>query len=894
MIKKAFGALKEEFGLKKVIAILILLASMGFLLTQNDGLKYSSNYFNNEHISQITHREYLPYKRNDEKMQKVKDDELRYKLNIGTTNLADMRGNSVCEQTFQAQEKQVKSANLVFISSAGAQTSGEVLVEIIDKNGKTLCSSVMPAGSVKHNTPTLFDFVEDNSKVNKAKLLQGKFHMEKLKGRPINKGEEYTLRVSAKNVKSPGTFGICLTGEKYNDDFKLTVNGEDQGQTRLFATIAYIHLPKLIVAIFVLGYLLGLLLVLLPLKHISEALSRRWKREIDLNKWILRCMYVVMPFMLYWMNGKAMGSRLVSILQLLRSVYGLWNIAVLIGLWLLVYLICNRTKYSVIILTVIGFIFATANYLLVMFRNQPLSAADFLSIGTAMDVAASYSLVFTKQFLWIVVFATLFIAVPIGLTSYKGLSLKKRGVLLLVTAVLCGSGYYTLYETNYLQTNGLFVSGFDPSRSYKYKGAAFCFVMTTTQIKVEKPEGYSAEEAAKIMAEYPSDPAPKTTVPTKQQPNVIAIMNESFSDLGINGELKTSGPYMPYFYSLKENAVHGIMHASVFGGGTANSEFEFLTGNSMGFIPFRTVPYTIYIREDAPSLATTMKDSGYCGNIAFHPGHVTSYNRDNVYPKLGFDEFISLDKLQNPKRIRAFVSDAYDFDVIKQQYEQQRASGKKDPFFLFNVTIQNHGQYMTANGMVPRSIDVEDSAIKSDEQTEQFINLMKLSDDAFKDLVEYFKKVKEPTVILMFGDHQPNVGDLFFDTMKDRMDPNMDPVEKSETRYKVPFIIWANYDIQEKDDVEISANYLRPYLLQTVGASMTGHDKFLMDTYKQIPVRTANCFRGANGVLYPYSASSPYDEAMRKYQIVQYNNLVDQKNRVNDFFYLKKGQKGNN
>ena len=73
MIKKAFGALKEEFGLKKVIAILILLASMGFLLTQNDGLKYSSNYFNNEHISQITHREYLPYKRNDEKMQKVKD-----------------------------------------------------------------------------------------------------------------------------------------------------------------------------------------------------------------------------------------------------------------------------------------------------------------------------------------------------------------------------------------------------------------------------------------------------------------------------------------------------------------------------------------------------------------------------------------------------------------------------------------------------------------------------------------------------------------------------------------------------------------------------------------------------------------------------------------------------
>jgi phosphoglycerol transferase MdoB-like AlkP superfamily enzyme len=416
--------------------------------------------------------------------------------------------------------------------------------------------------------------------------------------------------------------------------------------------------------------------------------------------------------------------------------------------------------------------------------------------------------------------------------------------------------------------------------------------MTTTQIKVEKPEGYSAEEAAKIMAEYPSDPAPKTTVPTKQQPNVIAIMNESFSDLGINGELKTSGPYMPYFYSLKDDAIHGVMHASVFGGGTANTEFEFLTGSTMGFIPFRTVPYTIYIRDKTPSLATTMKSSGYCGNIAFHPGNVTSYNRDNVYPNLGFDEFISLDKLVKPERIRAFVSDSYDYKVIEEQYEKHRKSGEKTPFFLFNVTIQNHGQYMTANGMVPRSIDVEDNTIKSDEQTEQFINLMKISDDAFRDLVNYFKKVDEPTVILMFGDHQPNVGDLFFKTMKDRMDPDMDPVEKSETRYKVPFIIWANYDIKEQNNVEISANYLRAYMLQSVGASMTGHDKFLMDTYKQIPVRTANCYRGANGVLYPYSATSPYDEAMRKYQIVQYNDLIDQKNRVDEFFYLQNNQKG--
>ena len=163
---------------------------------------------------------------------------------------------------------------------------------------------------------------------------------------------------------------------------------------------------------------------------------------------------------------------------------------------------------------------------------------------------------------------------------------------------------------------------------------------------------------------------------------------------------------------------------------------------------------------------------------------------------------------------------------------------------------------------------------------------MKISDDAFKDLLSYYKKESEPTIVVMFGDHEPRLGDSFYSALKGR---NSDEtgLQRLERRYKVPFVIWGNFDIKEEKNIEISANYLSSYLLYKTGGQMTGYNKYLMDLYKKIPVITQNCCIDNGGKIYCNNVQSGCGVALKEYQMIQYNNVVDCNNRIEDFFRLK-------
>ena len=123
-----------------------------------------------------------------------------------------------------------------------------------------------------------------------------------------------------------------------------------------------------------------------------------------------------------------------------------------------------------------------------------------------------------------------------------------------------------------------------------------------------------------------------------QYPNIVVIMNEAFSDLSVWGDFATSEEVMPFFKSLQQEAVGGELYVSVKGGNTANTEFEFLTGDTMGFLPKGSIPYQQYINDETPSLASYLKTLGY-STTAIHPYNRTGWDRDTVYEKFGFDEF---------------------------------------------------------------------------------------------------------------------------------------------------------------------------------------------------------------------------------------------------------------
>ena len=174
-----------------------------------------------------------------------------------------------------------------------------------------------------------------------------------------------------------------------------------------------------------------------------------------------------------------------------------------------------------------------------------------------------------------------------------------------------------------------------------------------------------------------------------ERPNIVAIMNESWADFEEFGNLSLSESVTDTFRTL-DNGVWGHAYTSVFGAGTSASEFEFLTGNSMAFLPSGSIPYQQYILDDATSMASLLREAGY-RTLAFHPGERTSWQRDRAYPRLGFDQFKCGEDMDVPQSMEhGYVSDRSDFEQIIWEFEH-KAEG--EPLFLFNVTIQNHGSY---------------------------------------------------------------------------------------------------------------------------------------------------------------------------------------------------------
>ena len=158
-------------------------------------------------------------------------------------------------------------------------------------------------------------------------------------------------------------------------------------------------------------------------------------------------------------------------------------------------------------------------------------------------------------------------------------------------------------------------------------------------LHVTQPEEYSVNAVKKITKQYTENESTETQEKntstqnkTTKKPNVIAIMNESFADLKAVGDLQTSKDYMPFFRKLKENAIKGYTYSSVFGGNTANSEFEFMTGNTLAFLPDNSVPYQLFLRSKTAGLTYTLKDQGYSPCYALHPFYKTGYGRYKVYP----------------------------------------------------------------------------------------------------------------------------------------------------------------------------------------------------------------------------------------------------------------------
>ncbi len=521
-----------------------------------------------------------------------------------------------------------------------------------------------------------------------------------------------------------------------------------------------------------------------------------------------------------------------------------------------------------------------ANHYVLSFRGRTIFPGDLLGLQTAINVSGNYSYVPDAMQLATLGVLLFFLVILFLLPRQRERSkLRVRSAL---PAGLAGVAFVAIF----FGTSFLSLVGIEPSMWTTIgNGFVLNFSVCLKYSQVDQPEGYSQETLASLEEDLTGGLATHGA----QGVNVIAIMNESFSDLSVLGDLKTNQDALPFWHSLTENTVRGYAYSSVFGGTTANSEFEFLTGHSTAFTPAGTVPYQMYIREGAASLVSQMNDLGYT-TIASHPYRSSGWNRPAVYADLGFSQTLFEPDFEDAERWRGYVTDQSNYEKLVQLYEE-KTPGEK--LFLFNVTMQNHSGYDVPWTTLPREVALTGSMAKRYPSVDQYLSLVYQSDRAFEYLINYFSQVEEPTVILMFGDHQPQVSASFYRQM---LGTDPDLAEQQE-KYKVPFLLWANYDIAEEQDVTTSLNYLSTLLMERANLPLTGYQQFLKALEKQLPAINANGFLDKSGQWHESADTldAQAKSALNEYQMLQYNELFeDRKARMEDVFFLRttSGAKG--
>lgn len=555
-----------------------------------------------------------------------------------------------------------------------------------------------------------------------------------------------------------------------------------------------------------------------------------------------------------------------------------FNIVLFLLVTIVLFLLTGKLKTAHRIVYGVAMIYGIANSYVVRFRTNPIVPWDIFSWKTAASVADNYNFMPDTR----MVEVTLVFLVAIALFHFIKVKVTrfvfwKRLIPAALVAVVLSLFAGTLQQESFQNSHRLYNKLFTPVYMTDVDGMAVTFVMNLAYMSIDKPEHYSDSEAQAVLDSYgaggamseDTDPAAKDdTQKDEELPNIIVMMNESFSDLSVLGDFETNEDYMPFIHSLEqgaENTVTGMLNVSVCGGNTANTEFEFLTGNTMAFLPQGSIPYQQYINGDLKALPDYLKTLGY-QTIATHPYNAGGWERDTVYPMLGFNESVFKDEYVNPQYVRQYISDESCVDKIIEFYENKETD---KPLFVFNVTMQNHGGYQDQYGNFTPDISVKDSTNFS---LQQYLSLVKLSDSALESLISYFKDADEKTVIVFFGDHQPSDAVASTVLAKNGMSWNHLTEEQQKLRYQVPYVVWANYDIDEETGADTSANYLAAEVLERAGVPLDEYRSYLMNLKTEYPVISAVRTVKADGS--EVRASDEKDE-MDIYRKLQYYELFD-------------------
>ena len=544
------------------------------------------------------------------------------------------------------------------------------------------------------------------------------------------------------------------------------------------------------------------------------------------------------------------------------------NIAFYYWLFLFVFFIAGRTSISMAICVSAIAIIGVGNYFVVMFRSNPIVPWDIYSFETAMGVADNY--VFSVDWALAEHIAMFILMLIVGVRT--NIRLNKKILRPILTVAMCIPAYFYisyLWQDNLERNTGLNDTLFNAKYMHSKDGFFVSFILDIHFLQIEEPKNYSDEYALSLLNEQEVE---KVETP-EELPDIIAIMDETFSDPAVLGEFETNKDYMPFVHSILRgevaNTISGYTDVSVLGGNTANSEFEFLTGNSMAFFPNGSVPYLQYIRDGISTIVPQLEEYGYT-TYGTHPYRAKGWNREFIYDLMGFDYRYFQGSFPFEDKLRNYVSDEADFKSILEW-----RNNTEGPFFMFNVTMQNHSNYGGDFDNFDPQIVAKFKNTFSNKYLNKYLSLMYETDQDVASLLSELSQSDRKTIVVFWGDHQPNDYVVRPIYKEHGLDFDNQTYEQQQQRQKTPFFIWANYDIQEQTNVEISLNYLNILLFETAGLQLDEYQTFRKNLWQgQIPMMNAVGYRNDDGDLVEYDdAPEEIRNLLNEYQNIQYYRM---------------------
>lgn len=596
----------------------------------------------------------------------------------------------------------------------------------------------------------------------------------------------------------------------------------------------------------------------------------RNKRQIT-TLLILFLSSVILAFLTEYISRGQIGSTFTFIWFF--SFQFTLTITVIFVTGLFITLITNIVETAIIFNSLFYPAFAAINYFKTDFRREPVFPWDFFIMGDAMDILSKVSIrPSVAMIIGILLILSLITAVFLLRYKFKlktGFeSFKNRGIsMLFLIAFTIFFGYFSFFNEGFLNYNGVGINQWDQAKGYSRGGLVPSFIMNFKYIKVQKPDNYSEETVLGI-----ANSVKKSDRSTEIKPNVIVIMSEAFTDLNRAAGISFDTPLMPTVDYLRENYISGYTFTPQYGGGTANSEFEALTGYTMANLPTGCTPYQQFVLKETNAVPSFLSSQGY-NTVAIHTFGRRFWNRNSVYERFGFDYFVASDNFIAPQRERGFISDYELTQRIISEYEKNKPSGK--PFFNFSVSVQNHTSYRPDEYPIETQLKVNNLSGLIEDRTMGMITTIATgfhhSDEALKQLIDYFSNTTEPTVIVFFGDHLAKFAENYNVYAEiGYFDGNAESLDSIFKLYSTPFVAWNNFTDKKISNVNISMYQLLPFVFSEFN--------IVRPTYFDYLTEQASAYKGYAKGVFLDNAGNPVAEPseimndyFKKHSLLQYD-----------------------